>query len=218
MKLFLKLRPYIMVILLIAVWFIPNPWEGYHDQLSLAQGGLEGVVEEVEENQELIEQKEKTFQILFPIKKSDCILTSPFGMRVSPIYNIIMDHKGVDIVAATRAQIIAVADGVIQEHYPPPDGYFKGHKIYGGMILVDHGAYKTLYAHMSKTYIKEGDIVKAGQVIGRQGSTGLTTRKIALNGHVINNGEHLHFELLIGDEYQNSLLYFDNSQIKFVMD
>lgn len=66
--------------------------------------------------------------------------------------------------------------------------------MYGGLIVIDHlNGIHTLYAHMSSTYMGEGDQVEAGQVIGRQGDTGITT------------GEHLHFEVII-----NPLIYITN--------
>lgn len=103
-------------------------------------------------------------------------------------------HKGIDMVGPHRAPIMAAASGVVVEHWPAPNGYYKGHPIYGGLIVIDHlnGTY-TLYAHMSSTYVGEGDQVEAGQVIGRQGNTGITT------------GEHLHFEVII-----NPLIYITN--------
>ena len=91
--------------------------------------------------------------------------------------------------------MVAVRDGVVITHYPPPDGYFKGHEVYGGYIVVDHGDSISRYAHLHTSYVREGQHVKKGQVIGRMGSTGQTT------------GMHLHFQLEIGEETVNPLLY-----------
>jgi murein DD-endopeptidase MepM/ murein hydrolase activator NlpD len=103
-------------------------------------------------------------------------------------------HKGIDIVGPHHAPIKAAASGVVVEHWPAPNGYFKGHPMYGGFIVIDHlNGIHTLYAHMSSTYVGEGDRTEAGQVIGRQGDTGIST------------GEHLHFEVII-----NPLIYLTN--------
>ena len=105
-------------------------------------------------------------------------------------------HKGIDLVGPHRALVKAAAAGVVAEHWPAPNGFYKGHPIYGGLVVIDHlnGTF-TLYAHLSTTYVSEGDPVKAGEIIGRQGNTGITT------------GEHLHFEVVI-----NPLLYLSRGE------
>jgi len=82
--------------------------------------------------------------------------------------------------------VYAAKDGKVIVHYPPPNGHFKGHPIYGGMMLIDHGGgIYTLYGHFKRTFVGEGQRVKRGQEIGVQGNTGIST------------GDHVHFEILI---------------------
>lgn len=121
----------------------------------------------------------------FPIADSDfMMLTSPFGYRISPLLEVEMHHQGLDISAAWRAQVVAVADGMVIEHWPPPSDYWRGHDVYGGMITIEHeGGLRTLYAHLSSTRIHTGNTVRAGQVIGRVGNTGKS------------DGAHLHIEI-----------------------
>lgn len=144
-----------------------------------------------------------TADFVFPIAEDDFLrFTSPFGLRRSPFTNLQVDHMGVDIATVWRAQVVSVADGVIVEHWPPSGTVingtrFNGHPIYGGVIKVEHdNGLVTLYAHLSDSYITEGDVVSAGQVIGRVGNTGYST------------GQHLHFEMFINEENVNPMLYF----------
>ena len=119
------------------------------------------------------------------------IITSAFGIRDDVWGGPDEDfHKGVDLVSPKKnAEVLASADGVVLVHWLPPgtvrgSKVFKGHPTYGAMITVAHenGVY-TLYAHMSKTFVHEGQMVKAGDVLGIVGATGKAT------------GPHLHFEI-----------------------
>ena len=87
-------------------------------------------------------------------------------------------HKGVDFAAPTGTPIIAAAAGIIKK-----SGYGTG---YGAMVHITHphlGEYSTVYAHMSKRFVKTGDYVHQGQLIGYVGETGRAT------------GPHLHYEI-----------------------
>ena len=67
---------------------------------------------------------------------------------------------------------------------------------YGNLIKVDHGnGIETWYAHTSKMYVKVGEKVTAGQIIGAVGSTGNST------------GAHLHFEIRINGQHVNPQNY-----------
>lgn len=140
----------------------------------------------------------------FPIADEDWKVTSPFGVRVSPIYGILAHHDGVDISIDNPArgmpQIAAVADGQILEHW-------YSHDTKGRHIVIDHGWGRSHYCHLSTSYIHERNPdgtpwqVRAGEVIGRMGDTGAAF------------GAHLHFELEveIDGEMQNvnPMLYLD---------
>lgn len=145
----------------------------------------------------------KMGEYLFPIHPDDYLMkTSAYGIRVSPTLGVEMAHQGLDIAGVWRAEIVAIADGIIIDHYPPPGtphpsgGYFAGHDIYGGYveILHDTGAVSR-YGHLYSTRAMIGRRVTAGTPIGRQGRTGRAT------------GDHLHFEMLIDGEPVNPLLY-----------
>lgn len=115
-------------------------------------------------------------------------VSSPVGYRVDPMGGEDAKfHKGIDIGADIGTIVRVMADGIVVAHWVPPDGvYWKGHPIYGGYVIVDHGdGLFSMYGHLSKTYIHEGNEIKSGHIIGLVGKTGMAT------------GPHLHWEIAI---------------------
>lgn len=103
-------------------------------------------------------------------------ITSNFGMRFHPVLGYSRLHAGVDIGAPYGSPIYAVGDGAVIFA-----GWHGGH---GNYVKLDQGSgYATGYGHMSRIAVSPGMRVRAGQVIGYVGSTGLST------------GPHLHYEL-----------------------
>jgi len=100
--------------------------------------------------------------------------TSPPGMRIHPILGYRKFHAGWDLAAPTGTPVWAVADGIVTSA-----GWGGG---YGNLIIIQHGRLETRYAHLSRILVRSGQTVKTAQMIGRVGSTGLST------------GPHLHFE------------------------
>lgn len=94
-------------------------------------------------------------------------------------------HTGIDLAVPLGTPVFAAADGVVALARPMTDasGALVG---YGNYVMVQHDAgLKTLYGHLLAIGVKEGDLVKRGQLIGLVGSTGNST------------GPHTHFEVRI---------------------
>jgi murein DD-endopeptidase MepM/ murein hydrolase activator NlpD len=101
-------------------------------------------------------------------------VTSGFGPRVSPFTEKPTWHDGLDIGAAANAPVQASAQGRVTAVGFDPK--------LGNLVKVDHGfGIETLYGHLAKALVKEGQRVKRGEVVGLVGSTGLAT------------GPHLHY-------------------------
>jgi len=112
-----------------------------------------------------------------PIDYGSARITSHFGERDNPFDNGRKFHFGLDIGADEGVKIRSVTDGYV---------YFARRSKRGGGLQVsmrDPSGLKFKYAHMSKLFVKQGEKVKAGQVIGLVGSTGKTL------------GAHLHLEV-----------------------
>ena len=115
-------------------------------------------------------------RLLYPLIGS-AVTTSSFGWRLHPILGSWLMHSGRDLAAPEGTPVVAALSGRVVS-----SGLAGG---YGLAVEVEHERprRRTLYGHLSELYVKEGEMVRQGEVIGRVGSTGLST------------GPHLHFEL-----------------------
>ena len=110
-------------------------------------------------------------------------VTSAFGPRGRG-----SRHEGVDLDADRGDNIVAAEKGVVIKA-----GKGTG---YGKMVKIRHdGGFFTLYAHLSRIKVREGEKVKKGEVIGKAGNTGQS------------RGIHLHFEILENNRPVNPQLY-----------
>ena len=92
-------------------------------------------------------------------------VVSGYGTLVHPRFGTRTFRNGIDIEAPEGTEFKGVYPGTVLY-----TGWFKG---YGNMIILDHGhGYYTLYAHASEIWVREGESVRQGQVIGRVGETG----------------------------------------------
>jgi murein DD-endopeptidase MepM/ murein hydrolase activator NlpD len=113
--------------------------------------------------------------IAFRAPLSHFTVGSGFGMRMHPILHYTRLHAGQDLDAPSGAPIMAAASGTVLVAGPRGG--------YGNCVVIGHGhGIATVYAHQSRLLVQVGDKVKAGDVIGAVGTTGLST------------GPHLHFE------------------------
>jgi len=123
-----------------------------------------------------------SFQITQPFGPSTVLLEPPFG----PYKHF---HTGVDIAAPLGTPVMAAADGLVVA---------VGHSTigYGNYVVIAHGGgIATLYGHLLQTNATAGDRVVRGQVIGLEGSSGLST------------GPHVHFELRLNDQVVDPMPY-----------
>jgi murein DD-endopeptidase MepM/ murein hydrolase activator NlpD len=114
-------------------------------------------------------------RLIFPLS-IPAPITSLFGWRTHPIEGGQRFHSGTDLGAPMGTPVLAAYAGKVAL------ADFLGG--YGLAVAIDHnqGTQQTLYGHLSEIFVKPGEMVKQGMVIGRVGSTGLST------------GPHLHFE------------------------
>lgn len=119
-------------------------------------------------------------------------MASGYGIRMHPIYKRSKMHTGMDFSAEKGTEIYATGAGkaIVVE---------RSRRGYGNHIIIDHGyGYKTLYAHMSKFNVREGESIKRGQIIGYIGNTGTSV------------APHLHYEVIKNGNKVNPINYYFN--------
>ena len=157
-----------------------------------AQKAIIAELEEIERKRKEEEQKNQlklTYdggKMAWPVPGYSRI-SSGFGYRSNPFGGSGREyHNGIDIPAPRGTNIVAAYDGqVAWSNYSSSAGNWVG---------IDHGnGYYTIYMHMSKRLVSEGQMVKKGDVIGHVGTTGRST------------GNHLHFSVRKDGNYINPL-------------
>ncbi|MEM7770861.1 MAG: M23 family metallopeptidase [Cyanobacteria bacterium P01_E01_bin.6] len=115
-------------------------------------------------------------QMMFPLS-IPALISSPFGWRSHPIFGNVRFHTGTDIAAPMGTPVVATYSG-----RATVADFLGG---YGLTVVLRHedNSIETLYGHLSEVFVRPGDMIQQGEVIGRVGSTGNST------------GPHLHFEL-----------------------
>jgi len=116
------------------------------------------------------------------------LISSAFGWRPDPFTGQRTFHWGIDIVAAWGNPVIAPADGFVLKA--------SSDKYLGNSITLSHGfGVTTLYGHLSKIGVREGQKIKRGDVIGSVGATGKAL------------GPHVHYEVHLNGKPVNPYNY-----------
>jgi murein DD-endopeptidase MepM/ murein hydrolase activator NlpD len=104
-------------------------------------------------------------------------------------------HLGFDLAVSAHTPVVASNDGKVV--------WAAMLGIYGNCIVVDHGyGLQSIYGHLSSIAVKEGDMVKRGQEMGKSGSTGLA------------GGDHLHYSMQVEGVEVNPVEWWDAHWIK----
>lgn len=145
---------------------------------------------------ELVKNKEKLLAhtpAIQPVSNKDLNrIASGFGYRIDPVYKTVKFHAGLDFSAPQGTPIYATAEGTIKTAGNTGNGY-------GNHVIINHGyGYETLYGHMVRVKVRNGQAVKRGEVIGWVGSTGKST------------GPHCHYEVHKNGQKIDPIYFFYN--------
>lgn len=112
------------------------------------------------------------------------------GQKFNPFYKTIREHTGVDLMAPVGTEVRCSANGSVVSVEKSARGF-------GNRVSIEHaGNVVTTYSHLSDIFVKPGQPVKKGSVIGRVGSSGNTFAPC------------LHYEVIRNGEYQNPVNFF----------
>ena len=104
-------------------------------------------------------------------------------------------HMGIDLASVSRADVPASNRGRVI--------VTKNIGIFGNTVVLDHGfGLTSIYSHLSRILVAQGDLVEKGEIIGKTGATGLA------------GGDHLHFGMAVHKTFVNPLEWWDSSWIK----
>jgi murein DD-endopeptidase MepM/ murein hydrolase activator NlpD len=145
----------------------------------------------------LAKNKEKmlsSIPAIQPVNNKDLRrIGSYFGTRMDPFYKVRKFHEGMDFSAPVGTEIYATGNGMITTAGRDIQGG------YGNEIRIDHGFnYQTVYAHLSRIFVKPGQKILRGQIIGYVGNTGKST------------SPHLHYEVRKNGIPLNPIYFFFN--------
>lgn len=141
-------------------------------------GDLISAVEGVNQMAEDAKFVRENFSFALPLNGT---ITSTFGCRNSDSKIVSSYHTGLDIAANKGTKISAICDGKVT--------LSKNFSSYGNCVMVENAGMTIVYAHCSSLSVKEGQIVKKGDLIGTVGMTGNAT------------GPHLHLEIRYNGRY-----------------
>lgn len=122
-------------------------------------------------------------EVCFPLQGAQWRLSAPYGWRTDPITGQRAFHQGIDLACPQGTPVAAAMEGVVTTARQSTS--------YGNYLCLAHpGGRETRYAHLQYLFVRPGQVVQAGQLLGTAGNTGRST------------GAHLHFELLVQGQHR----------------
>lgn len=157
------------------------------NKVKIQSSSLSNIYEKALDNQEFLASKPS----INPISPADPYwLTSTYGYRIDPFTKKRTAHHGIDMAGPVGLDVHCAGAGTVIIAMVNRFGY-------GKEVVVDHGfGYTSRYAHLNEIFVKQGQKLKRGEVLGTLGSTGRST------------GPHLHYEIRKDGRAVNPFYFF----------
>lgn len=140
-------------------------------------------------------------ELIYPVEHDniEAFITSYFGNRPDPFTGEISNHGGMDFAFPLGTPLLATGNGTVI--HSNNNCYIQNQKDscgggFGNHIIIDHGDFVTISAHLDSSFVQVGDVVSMGEEIGAIGGTGRST------------GYHLHFEVRVNGVREDPYPYF----------
>ena len=112
------------------------------------------------------------------------------GQKLNPLYKVMSQHNGVDLIVGQGTPVLAAGDGVVTD-------VSKSGKGLGNVVEITHdGGYVTRYAHLQDIVVRKGERVKTGKKIACVGISGNSF------------APHLHYEIYRDGELMDPVNFF----------
>ncbi len=144
----------------------------------------------------MAKQKEEmlaSIPAIIPISGKDLTrVASGYGLRIHPYYKIVKFHAGMDFTTPLGTDVYVTGNGVVDKVLTSKRGL-------GNHIIINHGfGITSIYAHLDRFNVREGQKVKRGDIIGFVGSTGMSV------------APHLHYEIKVNGVNVDPVNYYFN--------
>lgn len=132
--------------------------------------------------------KPRLCEIKLALPLNNISITSPFGIREDPITGKKKEHHGLDLSASNDYPVAMMRGEVLSASF---------NNVAGNFVTLKHGELTISYCHLSKIFVKQGQNVEAGTIIGITGDTGRAS------------GEHLHLTCKFCDKIIDPAILID---------
>ena len=165
----------------------------FERQIDLENESYQEILEKIKLNMEMVTY----WPSIRPVEGGK--ISEKYGPRRHPINGKLETHRAIDISVPLGTPVMAAADGIVE--------YSGKNSSYGNYIRINHQSekfgYKTAYGHLNRIFVRTGQKVKRGDIIGEVGRTGSAT------------APHLHYEVIKYDKQIDPIeTYYDPEIIK----